>query len=189
MDSEMKDPTTGKRVFTPEQRAIRATHSKVWYENHRDLVREQGRSIAKLGARRANYLEHRIEILAQRATYYANNRDEIRARRALRPRPDMRSPEDALRRMRRRREAKANVPPYARMDPWPTDCQCCHEEIDSTLRHTQRTRERKALSIGHEPPIAWARDHPEYRGPYILRPEHFWCNLHKTNRPDWEMPK
>ena len=83
---------------------------------------------------------------------------------------------------RRRREALAGLPPYVRMDPWPTDCQCCHEPIDATLRqHT------KAASEGHEPPIKWAKRHPEYTGPYVLRPEHFGCNSAKRDLPDWEL--
>jgi hypothetical protein len=39
-------------------------------------------------------------------------------------------------------------------------------------------------TVGHEPPVAWARKHPEYAGPYVLRPEHWACNFQKRARPD-----
>jgi hypothetical protein len=68
------------------------------------------------------------------------------------------------------------------MDPWPSDCQFCHEPIDPTLCHPAPL----SGSLGHEPPIAWVVRHPEWTGPFILRPEHLVCNLKKHARPDWE---
>lgn len=91
-------------------------------------------------------------------------------------------PELRALRNHRRRETRKAVPPYPRMDPWPTDCQCCHEEIDTTLPR----RSSRGASEGHEPPLIWAARHPEYEGTYILRPEHFGCNSRKGSRPDWE---
>ena len=79
----------------------------------------------------------------------------------------------------KRREAKH---PYVRMDPWPTTCQFCHEPLDP---HSHG-RSPMATSLGHEPPIHWADEHPEYTGPYVIRPEHWKCNLKKGVKPDWE---
>jgi hypothetical protein len=60
------------------------------------------------------------------------------------------------------------------MDPWPTDCQVCHEPL------------RGPVHEDHEPPLRWLRDHPDYDGPLVLRPSHPACNLAKGKRPDWE---
>lgn len=83
----------------------------------------------------------------------------------------------------RRRERLAQVGDYVRMDPWPTDCQVCHALLDPNLHGLVPI----ASSLGHEPPIRWASDHPEYTGPYVIRPEHLSCNARKGTRPDWEM--
>ena len=84
---------------------------------------------------------------------------------------------------RGRREALAGLPPYPRMDPWPTDCQVCGEAIDLTLVYPNPLAE----TDGHEPPIRWAAKHPDYDGCYVLRPEHSRCNKRKGARPDWEI--
>jgi hypothetical protein len=69
------------------------------------------------------------------------------------------------------------------MLPWPTTCQVCGKQIDSALR----TPDPLAPSLGHEPPIAWMREHPTYTGPLVLRPEHWTCNVGKGSHPDWEL--
>jgi hypothetical protein len=74
---------------------------------------------------------------------------------------------------------------YVRMDPWPTDCQVCHKPIDPSRSHSLDRKDHLGSTIGHEPPMAWTRDHPEYEGPYVLRPEHWICNVLKGARPDW----
>src|ERR1035437_502967 len=55
--------------------------------------------------------------------------------------------------------------------------------VDSFLYAWEPTKYRGLARVVHALRRLWRR----FR--YILRPEHFWCNLHKTNRPDWEMPK
>src|ERR1035437_2328907 len=37
----------------------------------------------------------------------------------------------------KRREADF---PYARMDPWPAECQCCYNPIDGALKHRRGTK-------------------------------------------------
>ena len=76
---------------------------------------------------------------------------------------------------------------YHRMDPWPSECQHCGEPIDHGRKHGHFRHDPLAESLGHEPPLAWAARHPEYTGPYVLRPEHWACNAHKRARPDWEL--
>ena len=96
-----------------------------------------------------------------------------------------RHPERVADQHRKRREAPFT---YLRMDPWPTDCQHCGGPMDTARTHRQYYRDPLGSSLGHEPPIAWALKHPEYTGPYVLRPEHWGCNAHKRARPDWELP-
>ena len=74
---------------------------------------------------------------------------------------------------------------YLPMDPWPTDCQVCHLPMDPTAL----VRTPMGASVGHEPPLKWMREHPEYEGPFILRPEHHGCNSFKNAHPDWELPE
>src|ERR1035437_2108609 len=91
--------------------------------------------------------------------------------------------EGARRKAHIRRIRLAGVPPYTRIDPWPTECQCSHEAIDLSLSR----RDPMGETIGHEPPICWLERHPEYDGPRIERPEHLSCNMHKHQKPDWEL--
>ena len=83
---------------------------------------------------------------------------------------------------------------YEPMNPWPTECQAAvclmpSRAIDPGQRHRPGPgRNPLGESDGHEPPLAWARQHPEYDGPFVLRPEHWACNSHKHDRPDWEVP-
>jgi hypothetical protein len=72
---------------------------------------------------------------------------------------------------------------WVRLDPWPTHCHACGLLIDPARRFPDPGSE----SVGHEPPIAWTKTHPEYAGSLILRPEHWGCNHAKGARPDWEM--
>ena len=81
---------------------------------------------------------------------------------------------------RRRRETPGT---WSRMTPWPSTCSVCHLPIDAAVRWPQPLSE----SLGHEPPIAWIRDHLDYEGPLVLRPEHLACNLAKHDLPDWEI--
>ena len=86
---------------------------------------------------------------------------------------------------RKRREADG--PPYVRMDPWSTDCQICGKWIDPSRKHLNHHPDPMGPSEDHEPPMHWARNHPEYTGPYILRPAHHRCNVSKQAKPDWEL--
>jgi hypothetical protein len=91
---------------------------------------------------------------------------------------------------RRRRESRAGLPPYPRMNPWPSDCQCCHKPIDPTRKHGRlfkgESPDPLAETVGHEPPLSWLRSHLDWDGSLILRPEHWACNMAKNRRPDWE---
>src|ERR1035437_4106149 len=77
--------------------------------------------------------------------------------------------------------------PYARLDPWPSDCQCCHLPIDGAVKHSAIVKDPMGETDGHKPPIHWADTHPEFTGPYVIRPEHWKCNHKKGARPDWEL--
>ena len=112
-------------------------------------------------------------------TRYANNPEPQRERsRAWAKKNPGKS---SMRRIRRR-----SVPyVWEPLIPWPANCQTCGGAINLTLRYPHPM---SGVS-GHEPPIAWAKKHPEYVGRYIVRPEHWICNAHKSAKPDWEMKK
>jgi hypothetical protein len=134
---------------------------------------------------------HREEIAARNAARYSANPEAMRAASIAShaAHPEVRQlwrarhREEQSEYFRGRREALAGLSPYPRMEPWPTDCQCCGEPIDPALSFPNALSE----SFGHEPPIRWAERHPEYDGPFALRPEHLVCNQRKNDRPDWEL--
>jgi hypothetical protein len=86
-----------------------------------------------------------------------------------------------------RRQRREGSYVYHRLNPWPTDCQVCGLPLNPDRKHSQFRQDQLASSLGHEPPLAWVRRHPEYEGPLTLRPEHWGCNLRKKARPDWEL--
>ena len=74
---------------------------------------------------------------------------------------------------------------WLHVDPWPLDCQICGDTLDPGLRFPHPLAE----TLGHEPPVAWMRLHPDHSGSLVLRPEHWSCNLRKFDKPDWELSK
>ncbi len=79
---------------------------------------------------------------------------------------------------RSRREAPFT---WSRVNPWPTDCVICGLAFEGAYP------DARSESLGHEPPIVWMLRQPEYSGALVLRPEHFACNVRKSDNPDWEI--
>jgi hypothetical protein len=137
-----------------EHREERRAYTKALYQ--RPEIREKDRA-----AHRAYHHAHKAERAAYSREYRRSHHDEILAR----------------------NRARREVPwVWARISPWPSECQVCGLWIDPAWKG----RTPLAGTVGHEPPIAWMVRHPEYDGPLVLRPEHWSCNLAKNDRPDWE---
>jgi hypothetical protein len=144
-----------------EHREERIAYSQAWRLAHLEEWQEYMR------VWRDNHKEYRAEYMRE---WEDENPDKVRANRK--------------KHKHKRREADF---PYARMDPWPTDCQCCHLPIDGAVKHSAVVKDPMGETDGHEPPIHWADAHPEFTGPYVIRPEHWKCNHKKGARPDWEL--
>jgi hypothetical protein len=141
-------------------------------ERHPDLNKQWDHSY---------YEAHKERLLAQaKAWHVAHPGTATEARRRFKA-----NHPDRVADARRRRREGSHV--YHRMSPWPTDCQVCGLSLNPDRKHSQFRQDPLASSLGHEPPLAWVRKHPEYVGPLVLRPEHWGCNLRKKARPDWEM--
>jgi hypothetical protein len=144
-----------------EHREERIAYSQAWRRAHFAEWQEYMR------AWRDSHKEYRAEHMRQ---WEDENPENVRA--------------NHKRAKHKRRESEF---PYARLDPWPTDCQCCHNPIDGAIKHRTDSKDPYGETLGHEPPIHWADNHPEYIGTYVIRPEHWKCNLKKGVKPDWEL--
>jgi hypothetical protein len=107
---------------------------------------------------------HREELRATASASYAAHIEQRRAA--------------ALVAAHRRREMSLA---WGRPAPWPTACVICGGAFEGSFPNP------KAETLGHEPPLSWVRKHPEYSGPFMVRPEHWACNRRKWRHPDWEL--
>ena len=93
----------------------------------------------------------------------------------------LRHPEQVRERVRTAKHLRRETPfAWTRLAPWPSGCGICGRPFEGSFPSPL------AETLGHEPPIAWMRAHPEYDGPLLIRPEHWACNIRKGARPDWE---
>lgn len=152
----------------PEKRRACA---RAWAAGHYAAHREEARALD-----RAWYAAHRAKTLTRRRLYNATHREERAAYTAA---YWLAHPAEKREHNRRRREAPFT---YSRLDPWSDTCAICGEDL--VLSHPYP--DPQSVTEGHEPPIAWMSQHPEYAGPLVLRPEHWGCNAAKGDRPDWE---
>lgn len=150
-----------RRTYLQVHHEERRAKAKVYNDGRRDEIRAY--TAANRERHRAWLTEHREQQRLYSAAYRASHSAYFRAA------------ED-------RRRGAPFV--WTKMDPWPNDCQVCGEPIDPALAYPDPA----FGSRGHEPPIAWLLRNPSYDGPLILRPEHYHCNKHKHDHPDWELP-
>jgi hypothetical protein len=184
--------------FLCRDRARATYFAALAYEADPDKVRTRAREWASRNPekRRRNRADHREARIAQHRLYNDEHRAEIKAyfedhpgqhRRWLEDNKEQQRTYSAEYRathaayFRDAEDRRRSAPRYPRMDPWPTDCQICHEPIDQSLKYP----DPRFGSRGHEPPIAWLLRNPDYTGPLVLRPEHYACNKRKHDKPDW----
>lgn len=138
---------------------------------YRDANREQTRVWARQWA-----AGHKEEKRISRSAYNAAHREERKEYWAW---WSANHQESIKGRKRARREAPFSWSP---LEPWPNACQICFAGFPPDAKYPADMVE----TIGHEPPVAWMLEHPDYDGPLILRPEHWACNIRKHAHPDWE---
>lgn len=136
---------------------------------------------AESRAQSASYrVLHRDEIRTQRAGHYVANRERERARIAdWQARNPERIRAYSTQHNRRRRIDDLSV---IVLQDWSNACGVCGGELVPSARFPSPL----STSIGHEPPIAYARR--EDSSIITERYEHWGCNRRKGVLPDWEMP-
>ena len=170
-----------KRYANDHREEISARGSEYWRTN-KDLIvarralspknpeigqrSEAKRKGTRTEERRLYYTRNKESIREKNRAWYEAHKEEAKAYGVLHA-------EEKKLVVLRRRERLAGLPEYT--FKWSRECAICGLTLGKAVIH-----------LDHEPPIKWATRHPEYDGPFTLRPTHAFCNRRKHDRPDWE---